>query len=179
MAGSNGNSGSNRPKPDPYGLDDARIALVERAERSLDLQYYDLHDDTAGRGLLRAVREAAQRGVRVRLLVDDFYAAGVDRLLADLAACAGVEVRLFNPLPLRRGLPVVRLLLSPGDFELHNHRMHNKLLVTDNAMAVYGGRNVGDEYFMTSRSANFIDMDIVSTGQVVLDLSAVFERDPA
>ena len=154
----------------------ARLALARCAERSLDLQYYHVHRDQAGRLLLRELRDAAARGVRVRLLVDDFYAAEIDDLLQGLAAHANVQVRLFNPLPLRRGSPLLRLTLSSGDFELHNHRMHNKLFVADNAVAIYGGRNIADEYFMNSAQANFIDMDLLSTGQVVPELSAAFDR---
>lgn len=154
----------------------ARLALAQRAERSLDVQYYHVHRDQAGRALLRELRDAAARGVRVRLLVDDFYAAEIADLLAGLAAHDNVQVRLFNPLPLRSGPPVVRLVLSRGDFERYNHRMHNKLFVADNQFAVYGGRNVADEYFMSNPEANFIDLDVISTGQVVNDLSAVFDR---
>jgi putative cardiolipin synthase len=154
---------------------DARLALARRAEMSLDLQYYYIHRDEAGRTLLRELRDAARRGVRVRLLVDDFYAAAIDDLLVGLAAYPNVEVRLFNPMPMRRGAPLLRLLLSPGDFQLYNHRMHNKLFVADNAAAIYGGRNIADEYFMKSREANFIDMDVFSTGRVVSDLSAAFD----
>jgi len=155
---------------------DARVALSHRAEQSLDLQYYYIHRDDAGRTLLRELRDAALRGVRVRLLVDDFFAAEIDDLLIGLASFPNVEVRLFNPMPLRRGAPVFRLVLSPGDFQLYNHRMHNKLFVADNAVAVYGGRNIADEYFMKNREANFIDMDVISTGRVVNDLSAAFDR---
>ncbi len=154
---------------------DARVALSRRAERSLDLQYYYIHRDEAGRSLLRELRDAALRGVRVRLLVDDFFAAEIDDLLIGLASFENVEVRLFNPMPLRRGAPLLRLMLSPGDFQRHNHRMHNKLFVADNAMAIYGGRNIADEYFMKNREANFIDMDVISTGRVVTDLSAAFD----
>jgi putative cardiolipin synthase len=154
---------------------DARVALSRRAERSLDLQYYYIHRDEAGRTLLRELRDAALRGVRVRLLVDDFFAAEIDDLLIGLASFPNVEVRVFNPMPLRRGAPLLRLLLSPGDFQLYNHRMHNKLFVADNAVAVYGGRNIADEYFMKNREANFIDMDVISTGRVVADLSAAFD----
>ena len=154
---------------------DARVALSRRAERSLDLQYYYIHRDEAGRTLLRELRDAALRGVRVRLLVDDFFAAQIDDLLIGLASFPNVEVRLFNPMALRRGAPVLRLVLSPGDFQLFNHRMHNKLFVADNAVAVYGGRNIADEYFMKNREANFIDMDVISTGRVVTDLSAAFD----
>lgn len=154
---------------------DARVALSRRAEQSLDLQYYYIHRDEAGRTLLRELRDAALRGVRVRLLVDDFFAAEIDDLLIGLASFSNVEVRLFNPMPLRRGAPVFRLVLSPGDFQLYNHRMHNKLFVADNAVAIYGGRNIADEYFMRNREANFIDMDVISTGRVVSDLSAAFD----
>jgi putative cardiolipin synthase len=154
----------------------ARIALARRAERSIDLQAYHIHRDVAGRALLRELRDAAARGVRVRLLVDDYHVGDIEPLLVDLAAHANVEVRLFNPLPLRSGAPIVRLLMSPGDFERHNHRMHNKLFVADNAMAVFGGRNIADEYFMGHSEANFIDMDLIATGAVVQDLSRVFDR---
>jgi putative cardiolipin synthase len=85
-------------------------------------------------------------------------------------------VRLFNPLPLRQGPPLMRLLLSPGDFERHHRRMHNKLFIADGVLAVYGGRNVADEYFMGHAEANFIDMDLLSSGAVVHDLAAVFDR---
>lgn len=154
----------------------ARIALVRQAERTLDMQTYHLQRDHAGRTLLRELRDAARRGVRVRLLVDDFYAAEIDDLLAALATEPNAEVRLFNPLALRRGTPLLRLALSPGDFERHNHRMHNKLFVADNAVALYGGRNIADEYFMSHPQANFIDMDLLSAGAIVPALSAVFDR---
>ena len=155
---------------------DARVALLHRAERSLDLQYYDIHRDQAGRTLLRELRDAAQRGVRVRLLVDDFYAAEIEDLLAGLAAYPNAQVRLFNPMPMRHGTPVMRLAMSPGDFQLYNHRMHNKLFIADNVVAIYGGRNVADEYFMKNDVANFIDIDAISTGRVVTDLSNVFDQ---
>ena len=155
---------------------DARVALARRAERSLDVQSYYIGRDEAGHALLRELRDAAQRGVRVRLLVDDFHAPDVDDLLAGLAAYPNAEVRIFNPMPLRRGAALFRLVLSRGEFQLHNRRMHNKLFVADNAMAIYGGRNVADEYFMRNPAANFIDLDVLSTGQVVADLSAGFDR---
>lgn len=154
----------------------ARIGLVRRAARGLDLQLYHLHHDQAGLALLRDLRAAADRGVRVRLLVDDFHVADVAPLLHDLSAHPQVQVRLFNPLPVRRGAPLWRLLLSRGDFEQHNHRMHNKLFIADHAVALYGGRNVADEYFMGHPEANFIDMDLLSTGAIVAELAAVFDR---
>ena len=154
---------------------DARLTLARRAERSLDIQSYHLHPDRTGLALLRELRDAAARGVRVRLLVDDLHAAEVTPLLADLARQPGVQVRLFGPLALRQGAPLVRLLLSPGDFERHNRRMHNKLFIADNAFALVGGRNIADEYFMGHAEANFIDLDLIAAGAVLPELSAVFD----
>jgi putative cardiolipin synthase len=155
---------------------DARLALAQRAERSLDLQYYAWHDDDTGRLLLTALRDAGRRGVRVRLLVDDLHAGALQPLLAGLAAQAGVEVRLFNPLPVREGSVAGRVLGSLHDFGRLNHRMHNKLFVADGALAVAGGRNIGDEYFMRSAVANFVDLDVLVAGPVVADMAASFDR---
>jgi putative cardiolipin synthase len=155
---------------------DARLALAKRAERSLDLQYYAWHDDDTGRRLLAALRDAGRRGVRVRLLVDDLHAGALQALLAGLAAQANVEVRLFNPLPVREGSVAGRVLGSLHDFGRLNHRMHNKLFVADGALAVAGGRNIGDEYFMRSSVANFVDLDVLAAGPVVADMAASFDR---
>ncbi len=154
----------------------ARIALAETAQRSLDAQYYHVHADAAGAAFLAALREAAVRGVRVRLLVDDFHAGALYPLLRGLAAHPNAEVRLFNPLLVRYGTPLRRMILSLREFARVNHRMHNKLFVADNAVAVYGGRNIADEYFSRHGSANFIDLDVISTGAVVNELSASFDR---
>jgi cardiolipin synthase C len=155
---------------------DARLALAEAATRSIDAQYYHVHADTAGAAFLSALRNAALRGVRVRLLVDDYYAGDLYLALRGLAAFPNVEVRLFNPLPVRYGTPIRRLLLSLHDFTRVNRRMHNKLFVADNQIAVYGGRNLADEYFTRHGQANFIDLDVLSTGAVVRELSASFDR---
>jgi len=153
-----------------------RIALARRATRSLDVQYYVVAGDETGRGLLRELSDAAQRGVRVRLLVDDLHAAADDELLSGLAAFPSVQVRLLNPLPVRVGSLGMRLLLSLHDFSRINHRMHNKLFIADNTFAVSGGRNVADEYFMNNAEANFVDLDVLASGPVVRELSAVFDR---
>ena len=155
---------------------DTRLTLVQRAERSIDLQYYLLQDDATGRALLRALRDAAQRGVRVRLLLDDLYTAGSDPLLLGLAAHAGVELRLFNPFTGGRGGFVSRFLASAADFRRVNRRMHNKLMVVDGVMAVAGGRNVADEYFMRHALANFVDLDAFMTGAVVPQLQRLFDE---
>ena len=153
----------------------ARIALAERAQASIDVQYYLIADDPIGRVFLRSLRDAAGRGVRVRLLVDDLYAAGQDELLAGLAAFPNVQVRLYNPLAVRTGSVVTRLLSSLHEFSRINRRMHNKLFIADNSFAVLGGRNIADEYFMHSAQANFIDLDVLSCGPVVRELSHVFD----
>jgi putative cardiolipin synthase len=154
----------------------ARIELVRRAQVSLDVQYYVIHDDETGRHLLRALRDAAQRGVRVRLLVDDLYTAGTDPLLLGLAAYPNTEVRLFNPFPMGRDSLGARLTASLFDLGRVNHRMHNKLLVADGAMAVAGGRNIGNEYFMVHGEANYIDLDAFAVGPVVAQLAATFDQ---
>jgi len=153
----------------------ARIALARRAEKSLDVQYYLINQDDIGLQFLRELRDAAQRGVRVRLIVDDLYAAGEDDLFAGLAAYPNVQVRIFNPLPARAGPFKMRLLFSLHEFGRINHRMHNKLFIADNSFAVSGGRNIANEYFMHSASANFIDLDVMSMGPVVRELSTVFD----
>ena len=155
---------------------DARIALIRQAQASLDVQYYHIHSDELGLLFLRELRDAAARGVRVRLLIDDLYTGGQDDLLLGLAAHPGVEVRLFNPLPSRAASLAARFLFSLHEFGRINHRMHNKLLAADNSCAVTGGRNIAGEYFMRSSAANFIDMDVLSCGPVVREMSKGFDR---
>ena len=155
---------------------DARISLARHAEKSLDVQYYLIQKDDVGLLLLKELREAAARGVRVRLLVDDLYTAGEDEVFSTLSAFPNIEVRLFNPLPSRANSLSARLLFSLTDFGRINHRMHNKLLVADNSFAVSGGRNIANEYFMRSTAANFIDMDVLSSGPVVRQMSEGFDR---
>jgi putative cardiolipin synthase len=152
-----------------------RIALARRATRSLDVQYYYIAQDTIGYAFLRELRDAAARGVRVRLIVDDLYAAGEDDLLVGLAAYPNVEVRMFNPLPSRGGSFNTRLVFSLHEFDRVNHRMHNKLFIADNSFAVSGGRNMANEYFMRSEEANFVDLDVLSGGPVVRQLSSLFD----
>ena len=165
-----------RPLPEGEFALDARIALARHAERSLDVQYYLIQNDPVGRRLLRELRDAAQRGVRVRLLIDDLYAAGEDELLAGLAAHPNAEVRVFNPLPVRSGPFMSRLVLSLHELDRINRRMHNKLFIADNSFAVSGGRNIAAEYFMRSDEANFIDLDMLSAGPVVRAFSNAFDR---
>ena len=117
------------------------IALADHAERTLDVQYYIIHEDDSARILLHHVRLAADRGVRVRVLVDDLNTAGEDRRFMHLGAHANVEVRVFNPFPGGRSATWTRLLASVNDIPRINHRMHNKLFVADNALAILAGRS--------------------------------------
>jgi putative cardiolipin synthase len=151
------------------------IALADHAERTLDVQYYIIHEDDSARILLHHVRLAADRGVRVRVLVDDLNTAGEDRRFMHLGAHANVEVRVFNPFPGGRSATWTRLLASVNDIRRINHRMHNKLFVADNALAITGGRNIGNEYFTRDQRNNFIDLDVVAAGTIVRELSASFD----
>lgn len=154
---------------------DARVALAQNAQASLDVQYYILARDASGAHFVHALRAAAARGVRVRLLVDDLYASEADDLLLELQKQAGFEVRLFNPLPARGGSLASRVVRSLHEFRRINHRMHNKLLIADGVISVSGGRNIADEYFMRSLDANFVDMDVLAAGDVVRQQGVVFD----
>jgi cardiolipin synthase C len=152
------------------------IALADHAERTLDIQYYIIHEDESTRALLHHVRLAADRGVRVRVLVDDLNTAGEDRRFLHLSSHANVEVRVFNPFTAGRFSTWTRLLASATDIRRINHRMHNKLFVADNALAITGGRNIGDAYFTLDPHSNFVDLDVVAAGPIVPELSASFDE---
>ena len=153
----------------------ARLELARRAQRSLDVQYYQIHDDRTGRYLLRTLRDAAERGVRVRLLIDDLYTSGEDPLLLAFDAHPNIEVRLFNPFPGGRLNLITRFTASLHEFSRVNRRMHNKLFIADGVMAVAGGRNIADEYFMGSEGANFVDLDTFIIGGILPRLSTIFD----
>src|SRR6202166_2508600 len=155
-------------------LDDL-IALADHAERTLDVQYYIIHQDESARILLHHVRLAADRGVRVRVLVDDLNTAGEDRRFMHLSEHANAEVRVFNPFPGGRFAKWTRFVASATDIRRINHRMHNKLFVADNALAITGGRNIGDQYFTRDLDSNFIDLDVVAAGPIVSKLSSSFD----
>ena len=149
-----------------------RLALADLAERSLDMQYYVWDGDTTGRIIVDRVMKAADRGVRVRLLVDDPYYKASDPVKAALDAHPNVEIRLFNPLTNRNWSALDFIV----DFGRVNRRMHNKLMVADNAAAIVGGRNIGDIYYGVNTTANYRDLDVLAVGPVVRDLSGVFDR---
>ncbi len=149
----------------------ARLELVAAAEKSLDLQYYIWHRDDAGRKLAALLVQAADRGVRVRLLLDDLGAPVGDSTLLALHQHPNIEVRLFNPLTHRSA----RLWSMLTDFARVNRRMHNKSLTADNSVAIVGGRNIGNEYFTADHEIAFADLDLVVSGPVVNQVSDGFD----
>ncbi|MBE2210135.1 MAG: phospholipase D family protein [Xanthomonadaceae bacterium] len=151
-----------------------RAATLRAAGRSLDAQYYIWHDDITGRLLGREIWMAAERGVRIRLILDDMDTAGKDHALAALDAHPLIEIRLYNPARNRSGPKRVLEMIVRA---LHiNHRMHNKSWIADNRVAIVGGRNIGEEYFDASTEANFHDLDVVLAGPAVDQASAIFDR---
>jgi putative cardiolipin synthase len=150
----------------------ARVVLARAAERSLDLQYYIWHPDIAGRILLKELLDAADRGVRVRLLLDDLGVGAADDegfLLLD--SHPSVAVHLFNPIALRNAR-TAGLVANPLRL---NRRMHNKSMTADNLVTVVGGRNIGNEYFSLDELVNFADMDVLAVGPVVDEVSDAFD----
>jgi len=150
----------------------ARSLLARAADRTLDVQYYIWHDDISGTLLFDALREAAERGVRVRLLLDDHGSRGIDDTLAALDAHPNMEVRLFNPLVPRQA----RMIGYLTDFSRTNRRMHNKSFTADNQATIVGGRNVGDEYFGAASGVLYADLDVLAVGPVVKEVSSDFDR---
>ncbi len=160
------------PLSDPLAAFAARMLLARTAERTLDVQYYIWRGDQTGTLLLQALVAAADRGVRVRLLLDDGGTSGLDGLLAALALHPRIEVRLFNPFVVRKPKSLGYLT----DFGRANRRMHNKSFTADNQAAIVGGRNVGDEYFGATDGVLFSDLDVLVVGTVVPEVSQDFDR---
>ena len=152
-----------------------RMQSARVAVRSLDVQIYIWHSDLTGNYLAQQLIESADRGVQVRLLLDDLDARAKNSGIASLAAHPNIRVRLFNPFVSRHG-PLRKAGEGLTSFERLNHRMHNKTWIADNRIAIVGGRNVGDEYFGASDQVNFIDLDFSMIGPVVRDASASFDR---
>lgn len=150
----------------------ARILLARAAERSLDVQYYIWYQDMSGTLLFKALHDAAERGVRVRLLLDDNNTFGLDAMLAALDAHPNIEIRLFNPFVMRGP----RWIGYLTDFSRLNRRMHNKSFTADNQATIIGGRNIGDEYFGATDGVAFVDLDVLAVGPVVRDVSSDFDR---
>jgi putative cardiolipin synthase len=152
----------------------ARAALIEQARETLDVQYYIIHGDETGKLLIGRLLSAADRGVRVRILVDDIYRVGNDANIAALDAHPNLEIRLFNPWKYRSGgiMKVFEFFTDAGRL---NHRMHNKLFVADNAIMVMGGRNLGDEYFGLHNEMDYLDLDVLVAGPLTQEASSHFD----
>ena len=157
--------------PSPHDALAARVLLAAAAEKSIDAQYFIWHGDEVGNLLFEAVWRAAERGVRVRLLLDDLNTAGLDPTIAALEAHPNVEVRLYNPFVQRDA----RLLGFVTDFSRLNRRMHNKSFTVDNQVSVVGGRNIGNEYFGAGTGIAFADLDVMAVGEAVREVSKEFD----
>jgi putative cardiolipin synthase len=149
----------------------ARLVLMNRAERSIDAQYFLMKPDNAGLVFTNKLMEAADRGVRVRLLLDDIFTTVDDAYFSYMNAHPNIEVRIFNPIS-RKGLYLFNYL---GHFSLANRRMHNKSFIVDNQAAIVGGRNIAVEYFQLETTGEFIDFDMFATGPIVRDISDSFD----
>jgi putative cardiolipin synthase len=154
----------------------SRIALIDGATKTLDLQYYSIHYDGSTETLLNHLKAAAARGVRVRVLVDDFNTGGKNSRVLRMDETPGIAVRVFNPVRGPRQFQLGRLAVGLLDFDRIQQRMHNKALIADNTLAIAGGRNLGDEYFGQSTESNFLDLDVLVAGPLVPEFSRSFDR---
>jgi putative cardiolipin synthase len=148
-----------------------RMHLIHTAEKSIDAQYFIWHMDLTGKAMYAHLLQAADRGVRVRILLDDLDTGGKDELLQLIDAHPNMEIRLYNPFA-NRELPAADFIT---DFDRVDHRMHTKTFTADNRAVVFGGRNVGDEYFAASPELGFRDMDVLAVGPIVQEISSQFD----
>jgi putative cardiolipin synthase len=149
----------------------SRLLLAERAERTLDAQYYLIKNDVVSHAFVNALLRAADRGVRVRLLLDDIFTGGYDAGMAGLDSHPNFEIRIFNPFARRSA----RFMDGVTSFSRVNRRMHNKSFTVDNQVTIIGGRNIADEYFGAREDAKFGDLDVMGIGPVVNDVSNMFD----
>ena len=154
----------------------SRMTLIKAAQKTLDIQYYAIFADDSTERMFEALREAAGRGVRIRILLDDFNTSGKNAQVLQLAFEKNFELRLFNPLPGGRGSMVMRILSNLKDAARLQRRMHNKIFVADNAVAITGGRNLGETYFGQGTGTNFVDIDVLAAGRIARDLSRSFDQ---
>ena len=157
---------------DPSEALQSRLQLAALATTTLDIQYYLWQSDNSGLALTHEVLQAADRGVRVRILLDDIYHSGRDSAYQTLDAHPNVEVRLFNPMGNRGAAQQANYAFKKSNF---NYRMHNKIFLVDGVAAVLGGRNIGDEYFGQDPSFNFQDMDAIALGEVAAEAGEAFD----
>jgi putative cardiolipin synthase len=150
----------------------SRLLLAADAQASIDAQYYLIKNDIVGRAFLLALLQAADRGVRVRLLIDDMFTSGYDSGLAALDSHPNLEIRIFNPFHRGTGGKIKSAVTG---FRRINRRMHNKSFTVDNQITILGGRNIADEYFGADEEAKFGDLDVIAIGPVVQDVSNMFD----
>lgn len=153
-----------------------RIALVEASQKSIDLQYFSTSDDTTGKLLLEAIIRAADRGVRVRMLLDDWNLDDFEAGAVALNAHRNIDIRVFNPYATRDQSIFSRIGNVFSYVDSFNRHMHNKALIVDNQVAIMGGRNLGDEYFEASKDLDFRDVDVFAAGPVTRHISKNFDR---
>ncbi|MGC1816394.1 MAG: phospholipase D family protein [Casimicrobiaceae bacterium] len=153
----------------------ARAQMINAAERTLDLEYFIFRQDETGQLLTDALLHAADRGVRVRVLVDDADTLKGDGQIAALSADPKIDIRIFNPFTYRGHTELFRAVEFAFNASRLDYRMHNKLLVVDNAIALVGGRNIGDQYFQVDPESQFGDDDVFAAGPIVKDLSRTFD----
>jgi putative cardiolipin synthase len=154
----------------------ARMQLIDAAERTLDLQYYIYRGDQTGRLLTDALLRAADRGVRIRVLVDDGDTMAGDEQIAAISGHRAVEVRVFNPFRYRGHAKLLRTIEFVFNMSRLDYRMHNKMLVADDAVALIGGRNIGNQYFQIDPDSQLADDDIFVAGPAINRLSAIFDE---
>ncbi len=154
----------------------ARAELIRNAQSSVDLQYYIVHDGISTRILLSELLVAADRGVRVRILLDDTTSDDLEQTIATLTMHPHIQIRVFNPLHLGRSTVVTRTMGRLFNLSQQHRRMHNKLWLVDNCVAIVGGRNLGDEYFDAEPNRNFTDIDMLSVGPVAAQLGYSFDE---
>ncbi len=153
-----------------------RMQMINAAERTLDLQYFIFRGDDTGRLLTDAALRAADRGVRVRMLIDDGETVAGDEQIVALASHRSIEIRIFNPFRYRGHRKTIRATEFMFNKSRLNYRMHNKLLVVDNSAALIGGRNIGDQYFQVNAEEQFADNDVFAVGPIVREISASFDQ---
>jgi len=151
----------------------ARLNLINQAQQTLDLQYYSFHGDVSGKLIAQALIKAADRGVRVRVLLDDIDTLGADESIKILNAHPSIEIRIFNPFYFRGLLRYLEFIV---DLSRVGRRMHNKVIIADNSLAIVGGRNISDVYFSADPDSLFLDIDLLSLGNVVINISISFDE---
>ena len=161
------------PLPDGIDALAARLLLIERAERTIDIQYYLIKTDLVGNAFVYALLRAADRGVRVRLLLDDIMTSGYDVGMEALDSHPNLQVRVFNPF--NRGA-AGRSLGALGSFSRINRRMHNKSVTVDNQLTIIGGRNMANYYFGAEEEKKYGDLDVIGVGPIVDEVSGMFDE---